>query len=173
MECGSHELAVCDSCHVIDDSSIPDGCELLDVILVQRIDGEGPAIDPESALMAAAVGAGFQFPDNQPMRDEVEMVNGAPVRRTTWAILAGAVKCDGEELSFEEFRARFEDLEWIDANRGSKIAALHLATMGLHEMHRTIFQSPPGCLVRNGMLWAYISPETSEEEADQLISQIM
>jgi hypothetical protein len=158
---------------VIDDSAIPDGCELLDVILVQRLDGEGPAIDPESALMAAAVGAGFHFPDSQPMRDEVEMVNGETVRRTTWAILACTVRCDGEELSFEEFRARFEDLEWIAANRGSKIAALHMATMGLHEMHRTIFQAPPGCLVRNGMLWAYIAPDTSEEEADRLISQIM
>ena len=152
---------------------IPDGCEAIEVTLVQRINGDGPALDSESALMAAAIGAGFRFPDSQPMRDEVEMIDGEPVRRTTWAILAEPVTIDGAEMSFGEFRGRFEDEEWIAANPDTMIARLHRATMLLHEMHRTIFQAPPGCLVRNGLLWAYIAPDETEEEADRLIAQIM
>lgn len=144
-----------------------------DIVLVQRENGLGPAVDDESALIAAAIGAGFRSPDDKYLQDTVErMPDGSILRKTTWALLSEVILIDGEEVSFQEFRRRFESSEWLADHPESTITKLHRAAGVLHLWHQDEFRRPPSAFVRNGLLWAIIPHGTPEAEARELLRQI-
>lgn len=148
--------------------------ETTQVFFVVREGGRGPGLDPESALIASAIGAGFSFADGEALLDSIskDPETGLVVRKTVWAIKDSPVEIDGERVTFREFKERFESEAWILANRHSTIGRLFWATNGLHEMHQTLFVKRPCVVVRNGSLWALIPPDATEEEAAALIRQI-
>jgi hypothetical protein len=144
-----------------------------DIVLVHREGGQGPAADDESALVAAAIGAGFRFPDDQPCQDTIERLeDGSILRKTSWAFVSESIVIDGEHVSFVEFRARIESEDWLRAHPGSTIAKLQRATGVLHLWHQDEFRRPPSAMVRNGLLWAIIPHGAPDAEAQELLRQI-
>jgi hypothetical protein len=147
--------------------------ETLAVSIVCRENGGGGAVDPESALAASAIAAGFRFSSEKPYYDFVEKLGDGTVRRvTTWTFAAEEVDLDGERLSFDSFRRRFEDVEWVSDHRSSIIARLHVATMGLHHLHGTLFRKGPHVVIRNGQRFVSIPADASEEEQREWLGML-
>jgi hypothetical protein len=147
--------------------------ETITVAVVCRENGGGGAVDPESALAASAIAAGFRFSSEKPYYDFVERLHdGAPRRVTTWTFAAEEVVIDGERLNFDQFRKRWEDVEWISAHRSSTIARLHVATTGLHHLHQTLFRQGPHVVIRNGQRFVSIPANASEEEQRELLGML-
>lgn len=144
-----------------------------EVLFVSRTNGGGGAVDPESPLVCAAVAAGFAWADETPFLDYVERVDGVETRTTAWALLKGEVEVDGERLDFAEFRRRFEDEEWVEANRHSTIGRLHYATHGLHLFHQGIFRDGPHVRITNGLLFAQIPPWAGDDEIRETVRELM
>lgn len=144
--------------------------ETIQVVLVTA--EEAPTVAMESALVASALAAGWDWADEEPYLDAIEVENGNASRRTAWALLDVRVTVDGEALRFQEFRERWESDEWRAAHPGSLISRLYRATVALHLWHASDFKREPHLVVRNGLLFARIPPGTPEDEARRLVAQI-
>jgi hypothetical protein len=143
-------------------------------IVVVAVDQSDPRRDPETALVAAAIGAGWRWADDQAMLHTIEREGEGEqlVRRTRWALLDEPRELDGERITFRTFRERFEDITWLDAHPEHTITRLWRGCGVLHMMHTDELVRRPCYLARHGMLWALIPPDMPKEEATAMMAEI-
>jgi hypothetical protein len=144
------------------------------VAFVARRGGPPPEEDPGSALVCAALAAGYRWSCDHPFLHYLERVASGAVERTvTWTLDGGqSVVLDGERLDFTDFRKRATDDRWREAHPTSIITRLMIAAEGMQHLQVGLFRRPPHVMVRRGKAHVLIPGDASPERRAELLGML-
>lgn len=125
-----------------------------------------PAQSPNTKLVAAALSCGGLFATQNAFSDTVEKLPAGPKRTCTWLMDGDKpIRFEpipaAEDISFETFRKRYEDLAWCEANPNHPIAYLRAYAEHHNRMVDKIKTLKPMMLIRKGQRIAIV-PSGSE-----------
>jgi hypothetical protein len=142
-------------------------------------DSMSPYQSPNTRLVSSARACGFDWGIEKPFMDAIEEKPDGTVERTvTWVMNAsqkkefvwaerddkGNLVARSEEIDFNEFRARFLDLAWIEANPDHPISYLRATHRHHGRMLASIKSLPQHVIVRNGKRTAAIPTNATPED---------
>jgi len=135
---------------------------------------EPPLRCPHTALIAAALVSGARLAGEKPFLHTLEEVDGEPKRTTTWSVDGGGelVFRPGfpeERIDFAEFRKRFEDEAWRQANPDHPIAYLRAFAETLDELRAQLRDQKPAFLLRKGKRFAVIPQDADPERKREIL----
>ena len=148
-------------------------------ISVVRDHDTKPADSPNTRLVASALSSGGAFATEAAYSDTVEQTPDGPKRTVTWLMYCAAkihfepIQC-AESITFDEFRKRYESLQWCEANANHPIAYLRAMNDQHSRMLDKIRTMRPMLLVRKGKRIAIAasgSDEASKTTREQIISE--
>jgi len=145
---------------------------------IRFIRGEGaPLLSPTLGLVAAALTSGARFSGDKPLLDTVEEKQGMAAREFAWGFddrseIVFRRSFREETLSIEEFRKRFEDLDWCERNPGHPIAYMRFMWERLADLKTALRQMKPLLKIRRGRSTAFIPADASAEEKARILSQL-
>jgi hypothetical protein len=148
-----------------------------DTIAIVRETNDHPARSRNTRLIAAAISSGAVFASGQALCDAVEETANGPRRTVTW-LMDGAAKMtfepiDGsEEITFDEFRRRFESLDWCEANPNHPISYLRAMSDHHSRLLDRIKSNRPMLLKRKGKRVAIV-PSGSDAASTATREQIL
>lgn len=140
-------------------------------------DDKNPLQSPNTRIIAGALVAGGKFANEKPLLDTIEQVDGKPKRTVTW-VMDGDTKLsfrpdfEAEDITFEEFKERFENLEWCEANADHPISYLRAYSDMMNRLRDKIRTMKPMLLVRKGRRTALIPADASPEKKREILSMI-
>jgi hypothetical protein len=150
-----------------------------DTIAIVRETTDFPSKSRNTRLIAAAISSGAVFAADQALCDAVEETPQGPRRTVTW-LMDGAAKMtfepiDGsEEITFDEFRRRFESLDWCEANPNHPIAYLRAMNDHHSRLLDRIKANRPMLLKRKGKRVAIVpsgSDAASKAQREQILAE--
>ena len=142
-------------------------------------DSMTPYRSPKTRLVSAARAVGFTWGIDAPFMDAIETKpDGTVERNVTWVMNAsqkrefiwahrnadGTLTAKVEEIDFNEFRARFLSLNWIEANPDHPISYLRATHRHHGRMLASINTLPQHVIVRNGRRTAAIPTNATPED---------
>ena len=148
-------------------------------ISVVRDHDTKPADSPNTRLVASALSSGGGFATEAAYSDTVEQTANGPKRTVTW-LMDGAAKIHfepiqcAESITFDEFRKRYESLQWCEANANHPIAYLRAMNDQHSRMLDKIRTMRPMLLIRKGKRIAIVpsgSDEASKTTREQILSE--
>jgi len=145
---------------------------------IRFIRGEGaPLLSPTLGLVAAALTSGARFSSDKPLLDTVEEKQGMAAREFAWGFddrsqIVFRRSFREETLSIEEFRTRFEDLEWCSKNPDHPIAYMRLMWEKLTQLRGTLRDMKPLLKIRQGRSTAFIPADAPAEEKARILAQV-
>lgn len=145
---------------------------------IRFIRGEGaPLASPTLGLVAAALTSGAKFSSEHPLLDTVEEKQGEAAREFAWSFDEGAKvifrrSFKEEDLTLEEFRSRFENLDWCAQNPDHPIAYMRLMWEKLTDLKTALRQMNPLLKIRRGHSTAFIPADASAEEKAHILAQL-
>lgn len=148
-------------------------------ISVVRDHDTKPADSPNTRLVASALSSGGVFATEAAYSDTVEQTADGPKRTVTW-LMDGAAKIRfepiecAESITFDEFRRRYESLQWCEANANHPIAYLRAMNDQHSRMLDKIRAMRPMLLIRKGKRIAIVpsgSDEASKATREQILSE--
>ena len=137
-----------------------------------------PTQSPNTRLVAAAISCGGIFATENAFSDTVEDLPEGPKRTCSW-LMDGAAKMRfdpipaAEEITFEEFRKRYESREWCEENENHPIAYLRAYSEHHSRMVDKIKTLKPMMLIRKGKRFAIVpsgSDAASTATRDQILA---
>ena len=138
----------------------------------------GAALARARANIAAALAADCRFASDKALIDTLEaQPDGSTRREVTW-LMDGAHKArfvpnfPAEEITFTEFRRRFESLEWCEANADHPIAYLRGFSDKLNRLRDRVIQMKPLVLVRNGKRTALIPADCPAARKAEILATL-
>ena len=143
-----------------------------------RDEGTSPVASPNTRLVAAAITAGTEFAGDHPLVDTVEeLPHGGVKRQTTWIMdadskLTFSPNFKEETISFPEFRQRYEDIEWCNANPDHPIAYLRLFSDNYSRLLERVKTLKPMALIRRGNSKALIPFGTPRAKVEEILSRL-
>ena len=148
-------------------------------ISVVRDHDTKPAESRNTRLVAAALSSGGMFATEAAYSDTVEQTPDGPKRTVTW-LMDGAAKLHfepiegAESITFDEFRKRYESLQWCEANPNHPIAYLRAMNDQHNRMLDKIKTMRPMLLVRKGKRIAIVpsgSDPVSTARREQILAE--
>ena len=146
-------------------------------ITVVRDTDTQPTKSRNTLLVAASLASGGIFATENAFSDTVENLPGGPKRTCTW-LMDGAQKMrfepipQAEDITFDEFRKRYESQDWCEANPNHPISYLRAA----HEHHNRLVDKiktlKPMMLLRKGKRIAIV-PTGSDAASTATREQIL
>ena len=138
-------------------------------------DDKAPLASPNTPLVSAWLTCGGQLLSECGFSDTIEAVDGEQKRTVTWMI-------DGdfsvefpdfrETVDFEEFRRRWNDVEWFKANTEHPIAYLVQFSSNLRKLRDWLKQQKPAVLVKRGNRTAVIPADCTEARKKQILAEL-
>jgi len=124
-------------------------------IAVVRDTDTAPTKSRNTLLVAATLASGGIFATENAFSDTVENLPEGPKRTCTW-LMDGALKMrfepipEAEEITFGEFKKRYESQEWCEANPNHPIAYMRAADEHHRRLVDKIKTLKPMLLIRKG-----------------------
>lgn len=145
-------------------------------------DNESPLKSPNTRIVAGALACGGKFANDKPLLDTVEQVpdddgGSKPQRTVTW-VMDGEPSIEfrpdfkAETIGFEEFKDRFEDLEWCMANPDHPISYLRAYSDMMNRLRDKVRTMKPMLLVRKGRRSALIPADATPERKEEILSML-
>ena len=138
-----------------------------------------PTESRNTRMIAAALSSGAMFATEAAYSDTVEQTPTEPKRTVTW-LMDGAAKLDvepiegAESITFDEFRKRYESLDWCASNANHPIAYLRAMNDQYSRLLDKIKTMRPMLLIRKGKRIAIVpsgSDEASKATRDQILGE--
>lgn len=134
-----------------------------------------PLKSPNTELMAAWITCGGKLAEGTSYVDAVEDTPQGPKRTVTY-LFDGSVKVDfkGFEngISFSEFRKRWLDEAWIEANADHPIAYLKLGLKNNRTVRQWLREQKPAALIKRGNRVAFIPADCPEARKKRILSEL-
>lgn len=148
-------------------------------------DNKKAAQSPNTRLVASGRACGFKYGTDKPFMESYEEVDGEVQVTVTWLMDASikvpfiwAEKQNGrlvareETISFGEFRSRYIDKDWIEANPDHPISYLRATHTQHISMLKTISKLPKHHVIRKGKAKVSIPDNASDEERAYFLNQL-
>ena len=138
-----------------------------------------PTESRNTRLIAAALSSGAMFATEAAYSDTVEQTPNGAKRTVTW-LMDGAAKLHfepievAESITFDEFRKRYESLDWCEANANHPIAYLRAMNDQHNRLLDKVKTMRPMLLIRKGKRIAIVpsgSDEASKATREQILSE--
>lgn len=136
-------------------------------------DDKPPLKSPNTKLIAAAITCGFEFAHSEAMLDTIQQTDSGPKRQVTWS-MNGGKKADiaGEEVSFVEFRKRYESMDWCKANPNSPIAYLRFVFDNYERLRDKLRDMKPLALIKRGNRIALIPADADAATREKILCRL-
>lgn len=124
-------------------------------IAIVRDTDTAPTKSPNTLLVGASLASGGIFATANAFSDTVENLPTGPKRTCTW-LMDGAIKMrfepipEAEELTFAEFRQRYESQAWCEENPNHPISYMRAAAEHHRRLVDKIKTLKPMMLIRKG-----------------------
>ena len=118
--------------------------------------------------------SGAKLAGDKPLVDTIEEIDGEARRTATWSVDGGSEivfrpNFPAETIDFAEFRDRFEDDAWCQANPDHPIAYLRAFADTLAEIRDQLRGRKPAFLIRKGKRFAVIPQDADPERKQQIL----
>jgi hypothetical protein len=140
-------------------------------------DDKSPLQSPNTRIVAGALIAGAKFANERPLLDVIENTEAGPKRTVTW-VMDGSKTIEfkpdfeAEEIGFEEFKERFESLEWCEANADHPIAYMRGFSDMMNRLREKVQTMKPMLLVRRGRRTALIPADSTPDRKAEILSML-
>ena len=148
-------------------------------------DNKKAAHSPNTRLVASALACGFKYGTDKPFMESYEEVDGETQVSVTWLMDAstkvpftwvenqeGKLIAREESITFGEFRSRYIDREWIEANPDHPISYLRATHTQHLSMLKTIAKLPKHHVIRKGSSKVSIPDNATPEERAYFLNQL-
>lgn len=136
-------------------------------------DNMPPLKSPNTDLIGAWLAVGGELLDEENFQDTVEETSDGVRRQVVWSVKGDVqATCDGEQLSFEEFRRRWLSEEWRKANPAHLVTILKAQRDYTVSLKDWLKQQKPCALIRKGKRHIVIHPDLSDAQKQKLMSQL-
>jgi hypothetical protein len=123
-------------------------------------DNESPGKSFNTDIIAAWLTSGGSLVRRGGFQHFVDEEGKAHVR---WLVNCDVLaKLDGQEIDFDEFRKRFEDLDWCKANQDSEISWMRAFRDNARDLKRFAKSSSVGVCRKNGKSFGVVYPDSPE-----------
>ena len=148
-------------------------------ISVVRDHDTKPTESRNTRLVAAALASGGMFATEAAFSDTVEKSPNGAKRTVTW-LMDGAANLSfepievAESITFDEFRKRYESLDWCEANANHPIAYLRAMNDQHNRLLDKIKTMRPMLLIRKGKRFAIVpsgSDAASTAQREQILAE--
>lgn len=134
-----------------------------------------PLKSPNTDLMVAWLTCGGKLAEGTSYLDSVEESIDGPKRTVTY-LFDGSTLVDfgGIEsgISFDEFRRRWLDDDWISAHLDHPIAFLKAALRNSKIVRAWLREQKPAALIKRGNKVAYIPADCPEQRKQRILSEL-
>lgn len=136
-----------------------------------------PTKSNNTRLISAAFSCGLQPLPDGAYSDTVQDTANGPKRTVTWA-MDGDVKAifepiaEREELTFLEFRKRFDDLDWCLANPNHPIAYLRAFADNERRLLEFVKKQKPSILIERGNRTVVLPAECKPEIKSKILAML-
>lgn len=137
-------------------------------------DDVDPRKSTNTTLIGAALAAGADFADKKALSDSVD---AAGKRQVTWSMngdrkMHFVPNFDEEQITFAEFRRRFESLEWCEQNPDHPIAYLRAYRDQMNRLRDKLKTMQPMARIQKGKRIALIPADATEAQRAKILGAL-
>jgi len=133
-------------------------------------DDKHPIESIQTDLMVAWSSCGGEIAN---YRHSIEkMPDGTNRREVVWSTKDINVIIQGEEIGFQEFRRRFYDKDWCEANPEHAISYLAAFSANKRQAMALIKSSKPFAQIRKGNKIAFLHPDDSQAKKEFILREM-
>lgn len=137
-------------------------------------DEEDPRKSTNTTLIGAAIASGADFASKEPLHDSIDEEGK---RQVAWSMngdkgIRFSPDFDEESITFEEFRKRFESLEWCEENPDHPIAYLRAYRDHMNRLRDRLRSHKPMARIQRGKRIALIPADASAAEREEVLGML-
>lgn len=132
-----------------------------------------PLKSPNTDLIGAWLAVGGQLLDEENFQDTVEETKSGIRRQVVWSVKGDVLAvCNGEQVSFEEFRRRWLSDEWRAQNPGHLITTLKAQRDFTVSLKTWLQTQKPCAIIRKGNRHVIIHPDLPADKKQKLLAML-
>jgi hypothetical protein len=132
-----------------------------------------PLKSPNTDLIGAWLAVGGQLLDEENFHDTVEETKDGIRRQVVWSVKGDVLAdCNGEQISFQEFRRRWLSDEWRAQNPSHLITTLKSQRDFTVSLKTWLQTQKPCAIIRKGKRHVVIHPDLPADKKEKLLAML-
>lgn len=137
-------------------------------------DTEDPRKSTNTTLIGAALAAGAEFNSTKPLHDSID---GEGKRQVTWAmdgdkLINFSPDFEEEDITFAEFRKRFDSREWCEENESHPIAYMRAYRDKMNRLRDRLRELKPLARITKGKRTAFIPHDATDAQRAEILKML-